>query len=173
MLYMARGSWEVSKDIDQVTQNPLMVSAPVNGIIKLGPKAEKSPSILIESLFLEKLSPVDKGFYGFVAPPELTESKWKGIASRGELVEKALAFFTGSIVSVNNTKSTERMEYHVMSFKGLSNIISLAKYSMEHFVLSSIKKTENNGTLIYEVFLGEEDYFNLEYISKVVNFDFI
>jgi hypothetical protein len=145
--------------------------APVNGILQPGRKALEDPSPIIESLSITKYSPAGKGFYGFVSPEELSEERFLRAAKDGELVVKAIAFFNDSIVSVNNTKNQGNMEYHCFTFRGYSKLVSLAKYSMENFFTSFIRKSEGD-SLIYEVMLKEEDYFFLEYISKTLSFDY-
>jgi hypothetical protein len=43
---------------------------------------------------------------------------------------------------------------------------------MENFFISFIRKSDED-YLVYEVMLKEEDYFLLEYISKVLSFDYL
>jgi hypothetical protein len=146
--------------------------APVNGILQPGKKALEDPSPIIDLLSITKYSPAGKGFYGFVSPEELSEERFLRAAKNGELVVKAIAFFNDSIISVNNTKNQGNIEYHLFTFKGYSKLVSLAKYSMENFFISFIRKSDED-SLIYEVMLKEEDYFFLEYISKVLSFDYL
>jgi len=146
--------------------------APVNGILQPGRKALEDPSPIIDFLSITKYSPAGKGFYGFVSPEELSEERFLQVVKDRELVVKAIAFFNDSIVSVNNTKNQGNIEYHCFTFKGYSKLVSLAKYSMENFFVSSIRKYDED-FLIYEVMLKEEDHFFLEYISKVINFDYL
>jgi hypothetical protein len=145
---------------------------PVNGILQPGRRALEDPSPIIDLLSITKYSPAGKGFYGFVSPEELSEEKFLQAVRDRDLVVKAIAFFNDSIVSVNNTKNQGSIEYHCFSFKGYSKLVSLAKYSMENFFVSFIRKSDE-GSLIYEVMLREEDYFFLEYISKVIDFDYL
>ena len=144
--------------------------APVNGILQPGSKALEDPTSIIDFLSITKYSPAGKGFYGFVSPEELSEERFLQTAKNRDLVVKAIAFFNDSIVSVNNTKNQGKIEYHCFTFKGYSKLVSLAKYSMENFFISFIRKSDGD-SLIYEVMLKEEDYFFLEYISKVLSFD--
>jgi hypothetical protein len=146
--------------------------APVNGILQPGRKALEDPSPIIDLLSITKYSPAGKGFYGFVSPEELSEERFLQAAKEEELVVRAIAFFNNSIVSVNNTKNQGNIEYHYFTFKGYSKLVSLAKYSMENFFISFIRKSDED-SLIYEVMLKEEDYFFLEYISKVLSFDYL
>jgi len=146
--------------------------APVNGILKPGRRALEDPSPIIESLSITKYSPAGKGFYGFVSSEDLSEEKFLQVVKDEELVVKAIAFFNDSIVSVNNTKNQGNIEYHRFTFRGYSKLVSLAKYSMENFFISFIRKQDEE-SLIYEVMLKEEDCFFLEYISKVISFDYL
>jgi hypothetical protein len=145
--------------------------APINGILQPGRRALEDPSPIIDLLSITKYSPAGKGFYGFVSPEELSEERFLQAAKDRELVVKAIAFFNDSIVSVNNTKNQGNIEYHCLAFRGYSKLVSLAKYSMENFFISFIRKSDED-YLIYEVMLKEEDYFFLEYISKILSFDY-
>jgi hypothetical protein len=145
--------------------------APVNGILQPGWRVLEDPSPIIDFLSITKYSPAGKGFYGFVSPEDLSEEKFLQVAKNRDLIVRAMAFFNDSIVSVNNTKNRGNIEYHCLTFKGYSKIVSLAKYSMENFFVSFIRKSDDD-SLIYEVMLKEEDYFLLEYVSKTLSFDY-
>ncbi len=145
--------------------------APVNGILQPGKRVLEDPSPIINFLSIIKYSPAGRGFYGFVGPEDLSEERFLQVAKDGDLVVKSMVFFNDSIVSVNNTKNGGNIEYHSLTLREYSKLVSLAKYSMENFFFSSIRRT-NGDYLIYEVMLREEDYFFLEYISKIISFDY-